>query len=157
MMRHTRFSIGVAALAVVLGGHASSGAQQKPSAAAKPIEAEVFLTPTCGCCGKWVQHLEAAGFKVKRTVTTELDSVPARQRVPSQLRSCHTAAIGKYLVEGHVPADLIKRLLREKPDVLGIAVPGMPIGSPGMEGPRPRPYSIVSFKADGTTDEFARR
>ena len=69
----------------------------------------------------------------------------------------HTAAIGKYLVEGHVPADLIKRLLREKPDVLGIAVPGMPIGSPGMEGPNPRPYSIVSFKADGTTDEFARR
>ena len=97
------------------------------------------------------------GFTVKRTVTTQLDAVPARGRVPSQLRSCHTAVVGKYLVEGHVPADLIKRLVREKPDVLGIAVPGMPIGSPGMEGPNPRPYSIISFKADGTTDEFARR
>lgn len=156
-MEHTRFTISVAVLAAVLGVPGPAAAQQKAPAAEKPIAAEVFLTPTCGCCGKWVQHLEGAGFKVKRTVTTELDAVPARQRVPSQLRSCHTAVVGKYLVEGHVPADLIKRLLREKPDVLGIAVPGMPIGSPGMEGPNPRPYSIISFKADGTTAEFARR
>jgi hypothetical protein len=162
-MRHIHASISVAVLAVLLGSAGSVGAQQKAaraqqkSAAVKPVEAHVFLTPTCGCCGKWVQHLEAAGFAVKRTVTTELDAVPARQRVPSQLRSCHTAVVGKYLIEGHVPADLIKRLVREKPDVLGIAVPGMPIGSPGMEGPNARPYSIISFEADGTTDEFARR
>lgn len=155
-MKHKRFSISVVALAALLGVPVAAQ-QQKPSAAQKPIEAEVFLTPTCGCCSKWVQHLEGAGFTVKRTVTTQLDAVPARGRVPSQLRSCHTAVVGKYLVEGHVPADLIKRLVREKPDVLGIAVPGMPIGSPGMEGPNPRPYSIISFKADGTTDEFARR
>lgn len=118
---------------------------------------KVYLTPTCGCCGKWVEHLTAAGFKVTREVTTNLDGVAERQRVPEQLRTCHTAVLGSYLVEGHVPADVVQKLLKEKPKIAGIAVPGMPIGSPGMEGPNPRPYSVIAFTADGATSEFARK
>lgn len=131
---------------------------KKPAATApKSVSATVYLTPTCGCCSKWVEHLEAAKIAVTREVTANLDAVPARTRVPSQLRSCHTAVIGDYLVEGHVPVDVIQKMLKERPKIAGIAVPGMPIGSPGMEGPNPRPYSIVAFRADGTTYEFARR
>ena len=77
--------------------------------------------------------------------------------MPESLRSCHTALIGGYVIEGHIPADVIRKLLKEQPKVVGIAAPGMPMGSPGMEGPNPQPYTIVAFKADGTTYEFARR
>ena len=129
--------------------------QKKP--AAPVADGKVWLTPTCGCCGKWVDHMHASGFKLTREVTTELDAVPERKRVPEPLRSCHTALIGRYLVEGHVPADLVRQLLKEQPKIAGIATPGMPVGSPGMEGPGARSYSIVAFRADGTTYEFARR
>ncbi|HXW07509.1 MAG TPA: DUF411 domain-containing protein [Vicinamibacterales bacterium] len=125
--------------------------------AAKPPTAAVYLSPTCGCCSKWVEHLKAAGFAVTSTVTPDLESVPARLRVPERLKSCHTAVVGSYLVEGHIPADVVQRLLRERPAIEGIAVPGMPIGSPGMEGPNPQPYIIVAFRKDGTVYEFARR
>lgn len=145
----------VAALIVIGAGGAY--AQKKPGAAAK-ITAKVVSSPTCGCCSLWVKHVEAAGITVERELREDLESAPIRARVPAQLKSCHTAQVGKYLVEGHVPVDLVQRLLKEQPaGVIGIAVPGMPIGSPGMEGPNPRPYSIVAFKADGTTYEFARR
>ena len=145
-----------AAVALLFLLASAPGHAQRPAAAA-PTVADVILTPTCGCCGKWTQHLEAAGFSVKRQVLADIDSVPARKRVPLSLRSCHTAVIGGYLVEGHVPADVIRKMLKEKPAIAGIAVPGMPIGSPGMEGPNPRPYSIIAFKVDGSTSEFARR
>jgi hypothetical protein len=133
------------------------GAQTQSKPKRAPVGATVYLTPTCGCCGKWTDHLKAAGFSVTREVTTQLDAVPARRRVPEALRSCHTAVIGSYLVEGHVPADLVQKLLKERPKIAGIAVPGMPAGSPGMESNYPVPYSIVAFRADGTTYEFARR
>ena len=130
----------------------------KPSAAAAPTpEVKVYLRPTCGCCGIWVEHMQKAGFKVARQEQQDLDSVPERQRVPAQLRTCHTAVIGNYLVEGHVPIDLVQKMLKERPKIAGIAVPGMPIGSPGMEGPNPRPYSIIAFQTDGKTSEYARR
>jgi hypothetical protein len=151
------------ALAVLLGLASSAQLvaqnQQNPKNTPAPsvVAAKVFLTPTCGCCGKWADHMKAAKFDVTREVTTDLDAVPARQRVPRQLRSCHTAVIGPYVVEGHVPADVIRQLLKDRPKIAGIAVPGMPMGSPGMEGPNPRPYSIVAFRADGTSYEFARR
>jgi hypothetical protein len=142
----------VLALACATGSlHAQSKA--KPA----PVEATVYLSPTCGCCGKWADHMKAAGFAVTREVTSQLDSVPARRRVPLTLRSCHTAVIGNYLIEGHVPVDLVQKLLKERPKIAGIAVPGMPAGSPGMESNYPVPYSIVAFRADGTTYEFARR
>ena len=134
-----------------------TGSQQSKKPAASTEEGKVWLSPTCGCCGKWTDYMQTSGFKLSREVTTDLNASPARKRVPESVRSCHTALIGGYVIEGHVPADVIRKLLKEQPKVVGIAAPGMPMGSPGMEGPNPQPYSIVAFKADGTTYEFARR
>jgi hypothetical protein len=130
---------------------------QKNAAPPAAVDVKVFLTPTCGCCGLWADHMAAAKFNVTREVTQDLQAVPVRKRVPSHLQTCHTAVVGDYLVEGHVPADVVRQMLKEKPKIAGIAVPGMPMGSPGMEGPYPRSYSIVAFRTDGTTYEFARR
>jgi len=157
-MDRRQFVFGAAAFVLAASPAGLVAQTQKKSAPPPPPPAmKVYLTPTCGCCGKWVEHLTAAGFKVTREGTTNLDGVAERQRVPEQLRTCHTAVIGPYLVEGHVPADVVQKMLKEKPKIAGIAVPGMPIGSPGMEGSNPRPYSVVAFKADGTTFEFARK
>ncbi len=154
MLKRTALAL-VLALASLPADAVTQAARKQAPAAAQA--AEVFLTPTCGCCSKWTDHLEAAGFKVTRVIRADIDAVPARQRVPASLRSCHTAVIGKYLVEGHVPADVIQKMLKERPAIAGIAVPGMPMGSPGMEGPNPQRYTIVAFQADGTTSEYARR
>ena len=124
-----------------------------PSAAS--LEVTVYKSPTCGCCGKWVSYLEENGFSV---VTHEVKDVAPIKRlhgVPEELGSCHTALIGDYVVEGHVPAADIRRLLEEAPKVKGIAVPGMPIGSPGMEGPNPETYRVVAFAETGSTEDFA--
>jgi hypothetical protein len=102
-----------------------------------------------------VQHLQAAGFSVESRQVNNLEAVPERQRVPEALRSCHTASVGGYLVEGHVPASAIRRLLRERPKIAGIAVPGMPAGSPGMESASPEAYDIIAFEASGRTRVFA--
>jgi hypothetical protein len=149
-------TVWVAAALLGLSAPHNVAAQKKPAPPAK-LEGTAYITPTCGCCSKWVDHLTAAGFSIKREVTNDLNTVAARQKVPEQLRTCHTATIGKYIVEGHVPADVIRQLLKEQPAISGIAVPGMPMGSPGMEGPMPRSYSIIAFKADGSTYEYARR
>ncbi|PKO41327.1 MAG: metal-binding protein [Betaproteobacteria bacterium HGW-Betaproteobacteria-4] len=125
-----------------------------PAAAADAVD--VYKSPYCGCCGKWIDHLKAAGFAVR---THEVNDVPAaRQRLgmPEQLGSCHTAKVGGYLVEGHVPAADIERLLKEKPAALGLAVPAMPPGSPGMESPRPVPYQTLLVQPDGKTSVYAR-
>jgi hypothetical protein len=151
----TRTALHLMTAAILVCSTGSLQAQGTRKAA--PIAARVYLSPTCGCCGKWADHMKAAGFAVTREVTPELDSVPARMRVPERLRSCHTAVIDSYLVEGHIPADLVTKLLRERPKIAGIAAPGMPLGSPGMESPNPQPYVIVAFRADGTVYEFARR
>jgi hypothetical protein len=155
-MRRTYTITAFAALLLAITAPGYLAAQKKPAAAQK-LDAKVYLTPTCGCCSKWTDHLKEAGFTVTREVTAQLDAVPERQRVPAKVRTCHTAVVGKYLVEGHVPADVVKQMLKEAPEIVGIAVPGMPIGSPGMEGPNPRSYSILAFKADGSTYEYARR
>ena len=126
--------------------------QKKPAAA--PAQDKVYLTPTCGCCGKWVDHMIASGFKLERVVTTELESVAPRKRVPANLRSCHTAVIGKYLVEGHVPAGTIDRLLIERPDIRGVSLPGMPAGSPGMSGQKTEPFVIYEI-SDGPPKVYA--
>ncbi|MBI2820841.1 MAG: DUF411 domain-containing protein [Acidobacteria bacterium] len=117
----------------------------------------VYKSPTCGCCKKWVEHLEANGFSV--TVQDVVDMTPIRIRhgVARQFSSCHTALVGGYVVEGHVPADLIRRLLKERPNVAGIAVPGMPMGSPGMEGPHSDPYEVLLFDRAGNARVYARR
>ena len=121
---------------------------------AGPIE--LYKSPYCGCCGKWAEHMSKAGFSVK---THEIDDVPATRKklgMPEKLGSCHTAKIGNYLLEGHVPADDIKRLLKEKPKALGLAVPGMPAGSPGMDVPNSPPYDTLLVHKDGTARVFAK-
>ena len=101
--------------------------------------------------------MKAAGFDVIVHIVESLDKVPGRDRVPAKLRSCHLGTIGPYAVEGHIPADVVKDLLRKRPNVDGIAVPGMPAGSPGMESPSPVPYEIIAFDKKGVTSVFARR
>lgn len=102
-----------------------------------------------------MKHLQGAGFSVETQMVDNMDSVAERQRVPEQLRSCHTALIGGYIVEGHVPAAVVKRLLLERPKIVGLAVPGMPPGSPGMESSSPQAYDVIAFDAAGKTHVFA--
>ena len=116
---------------------------------------QVYKSPTCGCCGKWVDHLRAAGFTVQATNVADVNQYKLEYGVPVQLASCHTAIVEGYIVEGHVPADDVIKMLREKPAIKGIAVPGMPLGSPGMESPNPERYETIAFDADGNTTVFA--
>jgi hypothetical protein len=146
-------------LAVLLGVMAASlvvtGARVLAAQADLP-EVVVYKTPTCGCCSKWVEHLRAAGFKVRTTDLEDLGPIRRDWKVPPKLASCHTARVGRYVIEGHVPAADIRRLLETQPRVDGLSVPGMPIGSPGMEqGNVVEPYDVLSFNAAGETSVFA--
>jgi len=118
----------------------------------------VHKTPTCGCCGAWIDHVQKAGFTVDVHDMDDLGPVKARLGVPFAKGSCHTAEVGGYVIEGHVPAADIKRLLEEKPDARGLVLPGMPMGSPGMEVPdgRQQPYTVELVHRDGTTEPFAQ-
>ncbi|AYH45450.1 DUF411 domain-containing protein [Azoarcus sp. DN11] len=119
-------------------------------------EVVMHKDPNCGCCGKWAEHMRSAGFVVKEIRDPDMGAVKRAAGVPQALGSCHTAKVGGYVIEGHVPAADVKRLLAEKPKVAGISAPGMPQGSPGMEGPFPADrYDVVSFTADGKTKVFA--
>lgn len=124
-----------------------------------PVRAmTVYKDPNCGCCEQWVDHVKKAGFAVTVRDTADMDSVKASFGVPSGLSSCHTARVGSYTIEGHVPADLIVKLLKEQPVGRGLAVPGMPMGSPGMEqGGRKDAYDIFLFDKTGKTRVFASR
>lgn len=115
----------------------------------------VYKTPTCGCCNGWIEHLEAAGFTVDARDVRDLMRVKLDAGVPTGMSSCHTAIVDGYVVEGHVPAEHVVRMLEERPGIAGIAAPGMPIGSPGMEGPNAQPYQVLSFAADGSSAVFA--
>ena len=115
----------------------------------------VYKTRTCGCCAKWVEHMKANGFTVDvKEVPSTADS-RKKYGVPDKLASCHTAVVDGYAVEGHVPASDVQRLLKTRPKAIGIATPGMPMGSPGMEqGGRRDAYSVILFKGDGSTSVF---
>lgn len=131
-------------------------AQPAGDAATLPV-VQVHKTPTCGCCGTWVDHLRHAGFTVEVQDHDDLGPTKQRLGVPYGKGSCHTAEVGGYMVEGHVPAEDIKRLLAEKPSARGVVLPGMPIGSPGMESPDGfvQPYTVELVEADGSTRAFA--
>lgn len=116
---------------------------------------QVHKSPTCGCCTAWVEHLRDAGFRVEVEDTDDLPAVKREAGVPADLRACHTAVVEGYVVEGHVPAEDVHQLLAERPEVRGLAVPGMPVGSPGMEGPNPQPYDVIAFREDGSREVFA--
>ena len=126
---------------MTLGAAPAAFAQYAPTAT-------VYKSPTCGCCGEWEKHLRAAGFRVESRPTAAMEQVKARLGVPEALRSCHTATIGDYVVEGHVPAADIKRLLRERAKVAGLAVPGMPAGAPGMGNSGG--YATLAFDQHGS-------
>lgn len=112
---------------------------------------EVYKSATCGCCTEWINHLRANGFDVKAHDVEDPAAHRAKHGVPDALGSCHTAVVNGYAIEGHVPASEIKRLLAERPNARGLAVPGMPLGSPGMEGPRADPYAVLLIGKDGKT------
>lgn len=136
--------------AALLLAAAAAGAESLP-------EVVMHKDPNCGCCGKWAEHLEANGFRVKTVMERDMQPVKERFGVPQRLASCHTARVGGYVIEGHVPATSIRRLLREKPAVAGLAVPGMPAGSPGMKVPgRQDPYDVVSFDRAGRSRVYER-
>jgi hypothetical protein len=116
----------------------------------------VYKSPTCGCCRSWVEHMQRAGFTVVVHDTDDVQPVKDESRVPVALRSCHTAIVGRYVIEGHVPAADVRRLLRERPAVAGLAVPGMPAGSPGMEGGVSEPYDVMTFGGSSPQRVFAR-
>jgi hypothetical protein len=121
-------------------------------------EVEVYKDPNCGCCGAWAEHMRRNGFRVTTHDVSDLGDIKRKQRVPQALGSCHTAVVGGYTVEGHVPAEAVRRLLSERPrDVIGLAVPGMPLGSPGMESTRPQRYDVLAFDARGGSRVFERR
>ncbi|MDO3721279.1 DUF411 domain-containing protein [Marinobacter sp. chi1] len=116
----------------------------------------VYKSPTCGCCADWVEHLEANGFDVEVTDTNDLNPIKVEAGLSRGLASCHTAFVGDYVIEGHVPASDIHRLLKEAPQARGLTVPGMPVGSPGMEmGDRKDPYQVLLFNEQGQTRVFA--
>lgn len=125
--------------------------------AVEAADVQVYKSPTCGCCKHWVGHLREHGYTVEVHNQRNMEPVKIEMGVPRHLQSCHTAKVGGYVVEGHVPADVIARLLKEKPPVNGIAVAGMPMGSPGMEGPRKDPYDVLTFKEKGQTTVYASR
>ncbi|MBM4196835.1 MAG: DUF411 domain-containing protein [Gammaproteobacteria bacterium] len=127
----------------------------RPATAADAPLVEVWKSPTCGCCNTWIRHLKDAGFEVRSTDLDDVAPIKQRFKVPPELSSCHTATVGGYVVEGHVPADDIVRLLRSKPKVTGIYVPGMPVGSPGMEGPNAQTYEVLAVDSDGKRGVFA--
>jgi hypothetical protein len=121
------------------------------------IPVVVYKDPSCGCCEKWVEHMKANGFALTVTNTSDLTSVNARYKVPAAVESCHTAIVGSYVVEGHVPAADVKRLLAEKPaGIIGLSIPGMPASAPGMDMTPFQPYTVITFDAKGATTVFAR-
>jgi len=116
----------------------------------------VYKSPTCGCCTKWVKHLEKNGFIVEAFNSKNMPAVKRELGVKPQYQSCHTGMVDGYYIEGHVPADDIKRLLSEKPKAVGLAVPGMPMGSPGMEGNRKDAYSVILVEKEGTQKVYSK-
>jgi hypothetical protein len=140
---------------VIITGLGAIVGWRAPSPA--PPTVTVYKSASCGCCNSWVEHLRSTGFAVTAYNTDDLGSVMTSMGVPAQLGSCHTARVGDYVIEGHVPADLIRKLLAEHPAILGLAVPGMVTGSPGMEGPNPRHYDVIAWTREGKTSVYARR
>lgn len=138
-------------LAVAALGVAALGAG--PARAGDEIV--VYKSASCGCCEKWIEHLRTNGFSVVAHDAVSMAQIKRENGIPPALHSCHTAFAGGYFIEGHVPAEDIRRLLATRPPILGLALPKMPVGSPGMEGPDPEPYVVLSVFPDGHVEPFA--
>lgn len=159
-MAHNRRSFlrlaGTVVGGVALGAGGARTLVAHPQSTLPPMT--IYKSASCGCCKLWVDHARANGFTVRTVDTEDLNSVKREMGIPAALASCHTVVVGSYVVEGHVPASDVKRLLRDRPKVRGLAVPGMPIGSPGMEqGPVSgyERYDVIAFEQSGATRVFA--
>ncbi len=148
---------GMALLIAIVTTGCSESEQGSRAMQALP-EITVYKSPTCGCCNDWVTHLEREGFTVIAHDRDDMESIKKSLGVTPRLASCHTATIGDYVIEGHVPADDIKRLLKERPRVVGLTAPGMPRHSPGMQPPEEKPsgYDVLAFDKEGKTSLFTR-
>ncbi|MFN6567509.1 DUF411 domain-containing protein [Dendronalium sp. ChiSLP03b] len=134
----------------VLATYVTANTQQGTVASAT-----VYRSPECNCCGKWIDHLKTQGFEIEDFLTSDIEAVKQKYKVPDNLTSCHTAIVNGYVVEGHVPAEDIKRLLQEKPKIAGLSVPHMPVGTPGMEiGNQKDPYTVFSFDNKSKVEVF---
>ena len=151
-----KFGIVVASGLMLLTVGAAASRSTNPTKT-KPIAIKVYKTPTCGCCKGWVQHLRANGFQVETMDMPDLSIIKQKYGVKPELQACHTAIVNGYVVEGHVPADVILKLLKEHPAVAGVAVPGMPMGSPGMEGASKQAYDVLTFDKAGHTRVYAHK
>lgn len=156
-MRTPARAIGIMAVLV-----AAATAAARPGPTTRPFRSlpavTVYKDATCLCCASWVTHMRNHGFATTAIDRTDMPAVKDSLGVPAALRSCHTAVVGGYIIEGHVPAELIERLLAARPvHVRGLAVPGMVTGSPGMEGPHPQAYDVIAFDQDGTTHVYAHQ
>jgi hypothetical protein len=153
---HRRRFAGFAALFVALSlGTAATKVPTIDSRAAKHV-ITVYKDPACGCCRKWIAYLENHGYRVDAKDAADMQEVKRSLGVPASLTACHTAVVNGYLIEGHVSAEDIDRLLSQKPTIAGLAVPGMPMGSPGMDGGQKQAYSVLSFDRNGKTHVFSR-
>ncbi len=151
--------VGGLALAWVFITFRNSSSGALGEAAESMIRAEhpkvtVYRSPTCGCCGNYVAYLKKKGFEVETEFVDSTNEIQNQYGVPGNLRSCHTTVIGGYAVEGHVPIEAVAKLLKERPAIKGIAIPGMPSGSPGMPGSKRDAFSVYSFEEDGRSDIF---
>lgn len=124
-------------------------------AGSEPRRLTMVKSPSCGCCNEWADHMRRNGFIVDAQDVADVGPVKAENGIPPRLAACHTAFVEGYVIEGHVPASDVERLLAERPAVSGLAVPGMPVGSPGMEGPNPQAYDVLSFDRHGRTAVFS--
>jgi len=149
-----RYGTAIALTLIAISGLVAFVALNNQAAVAEEIS--VYKSPTCGCCNKWVDHLKDSGFEVKAYNRNDMPQVKQQLGVAPPLQSCHTAIINGYVIEGHVPATDIQRLLSEKPAIHGLTVPGMPMGSPGMEGPRKDRYDVLAIDKQGKTTVFSR-
>ena len=147
-----RFLIAIGVAAAIIPMRAAAPAAHL---AAPPMPMTVYKDPDCGCCKSWVEYMRKHGYRVETKDTRDLDQINATVGVPAKLAGCHTALVGGYVISGHVPAEDIARLLKTKPKIVGLAVPGMPAGSPGMEGPPPVHYQVIAFERSGKTSVFA--
>lgn len=148
-------TIGAAALTVTACSGSSSARAEQVVASNDTVV--VYKTPTCGCCNAWVDHVRESGFPVVTHDLNDLTDIKRDLGVPAGRISCHTATVRGYTIEGHVPADLIRRMLDEKPAIRGLAVPGMPMGSPGMEGVIKQDYEVLAFDSAGAVTVYAER
>jgi hypothetical protein len=121
-----------------------------------PVKMTVYKTPSCGCCKDWIAYMKREGFSASVVDLNDLSDIKRSSGVPAKLESCHTALIGAYVIEGHVPADLVKKVLAEKTNISGLAVPGMPPGAPGMDTGK-APYDVIAWDKAGRTSVFAKR